>query len=186
MTRALIACSLLATASAASAQTLPTQSRVEIVGEALPACLIRGGGNAQGSNVSFQSSGPFAGEIRIDQLIDPTTAVARKANVNLQLPVVCNGPHKVVLRSARGGLVRDGASGATTGPFRERLPYELSAVWNGRVLRQASDAAGPFVVESSDGRADDLGLSISLPGGGAPLVAGSYSDTITVEFQAAN
>jgi hypothetical protein len=187
MIRALIATSMLATGSAASAELPLAQSRVEIVGEAMPACVLRGDGKAQGSNMSFQTSGASAGEIRIQQLVDPTNSVPRAANVNLRLPIICNGPHKLVLRSGRGGLARDGAqNGVSAGPFREQLPYELSAVWDGREYRQLSNTGNDFVIDSGNGRAEDLALSIHVRGGGAPLVSGSYSDTITVQLQAAN
>lgn len=186
MMRALLAFSLVAVSNEVSAQTVPTQSRVEIIGEALPACQIRGGANTEGSNVSFQSAGPFAGDIRILQLVDPTTAVPLNANIQLQVPVVCNGPHRLILRSAMGGLVRDGVPANVPSRFRERLPYEFSALWDGQILRRSSDAEGPFVVSSAEGRAENLDVSITVTGGGLPLVAGTYSDTITVEFQAAN
>lgn len=187
MIRALLATSMLVATSAASAQQPPAQRRIEIVGEAPAACLLRGDGKARGSNMSFQALGSSAGEIRIGQLVDASTAVPRAANVQLILPIICNGPHRVVVRSVSGGLVRIGAGARQpSSAFRENLPYELGAIWDGRVFRQASDAAGDFVIDSSNGRAADLTLSISVRGGGRPLVAGNYSDTITVRFQAAD
>jgi hypothetical protein len=186
MTRFLIIPALLAAiATPALAERSRDSREVEIAGEAKPACVIKGPALARGTNVTFAASGTAAGEIRISQLVDPSTAQAREASVALSLPIICNSAHRFVLKSGNQGLVREGA-GAPGGQFRERLPYEVSARWQGQSLQGSTDSGGDFVIDNAGGAAGDLSLDITVQPGGAPLVSGVYSDIITLELQVAS
>lgn len=185
MTRFLIATVILLAASSASAERLNPRQELTIAGSAQPACVIKGPALARGTNISFAATGANAGEIRISQLVDPSTAEVRQAQVALLLPIVCNSAHRFLLKSSNGGLQRDGAAPASD-QFRARVPYDVSAMWQGRQLRQATDAAGDFTIDMPGSGAGDLALTIDIQPGGQPLVAGSYSDTITVELQVAS
>lgn len=185
MTRSILAAALLLAATSASAERLNPRQEVILQGSAQPACVIKGPALARGSNISFASTGANAGEIRISQLVDPATAQVREAQVALLLPIVCNSAHRFLLKSGNGGLLRDGASPAGD-RFRARVPYGVSAMWQGRQLRQTTDAAGDFTIDMPGSGAGDLALTIDIQSGGQPLVAGSYSDTITVELQVAS
>ena len=181
---------LLALAPAAlPAQTPQTgQGRLEIVGEAPGACIVRDRGNATTTNASYSATGPSSGQIRITDMVNPANATARGSTIDLALEVVCNSPHRLVLRSENGGLLRAGAAGRGVGQggFSEFLPYAVRATWLGRDGSLTSDAGAPVVMESSQGGAGQLSLAIVVPPGGTPLVAGDYRDAVILEFRAAN
>ena len=91
-----------------------------------------------------------------------------------------------MLSSGNGGLLRDGGSTQPgQGGFREFVPYQVSAVWSGQTVASASDG-GPVVINVPDGAAGDASVTIDVPGGGAPLVAGGYSDAVVIELRVEN
>lgn len=175
-------------ATAAFAQNPQSaERRIEIFGEAPSACVIRTPGAATGTNASFDATGAASGEIRIIEMVDPMSAEARAASLNLALPVICNAPHRVTLRSGNGGLLRAGGRrGGGQGGFGEFVPYRLTAEWAGRTVQASSDRAAPLTIESRSGRAGDVSISVAIPEGGQPLVAGNYADAVTIEFEVAN
>ena len=182
----LVAAAALCAPALASAQLVdPIPGRLEIVGLAPSACIIRTPTAGSGVNATFETTGPASGQIRITEFVDPANAQPRGASMDLAVPVICNGPHRVVLRSGNGGLRRSGAP-VTAGQFREFLPYQVSSVWGDQSLGFASDQAGPLAIDASTARAGQLSLSINVAQGGQPLVAGTYEDAIVLELQAAN
>jgi hypothetical protein len=184
MTRLFPILALALFASSASAEVLNPRQEVTIAGTANPACVIKGPALASGNNISFAPSGSNAGEIRFTQLVNASTAEVREAQVDLVLPIICNSAHRFVLKSANRGLSRIGDAPAN-GAFRTSVPYSVKASWQGRQLDQSSEA-GDFVIDIPGSGAGDLSLSIAVPPGGQPLVAGSYSDTITVQLEVAS
>lgn len=191
MIRPLLALSVLplvAVATPALAQNPQSaERRIEIFGEAPSACVIRTPGAATGTNATFDATGATSGEIRIVEMVDPMSAEPRAASLNLALPVICNAPHRLTLKSGNGGLLRAGGRrGGGQGGFGEFLPYQLSAEWAGREVRASSDRAAPLTIESRGGRAGDVSISVVIPQGGQPLVAGNYADAVTIEFEVAN
>lgn len=181
-----LAAILLAATPAAAAAQLgeePVDGRLELVGVAPSTCLIHGPQAANSVNASFSEQGSSAGQVQITELVDPATALPRAASMDLALPVICNGPHRVVLRSANGGLRRTGAP-VPGGPFAEFLAYQVSSAWGGQ--EGTLGGGGPLIIDSATARAGSLRISINLAAGGQPLVAGNYEDQIVVELQAAN
>ena len=190
MMRSLALSLLLALApGVALAQTTTTaasQGRLDIVGQAPNACVISSAGSAAGANAVFRSLNAGAAEVRITEMIDPQTSTARASSINILLPIICNGAHRLVLTSGNGGLLRDGGStAASPGGFREFVPYQVSAVWSGQTAAQSSDS-GPVVINVRDGAAGDASVTIDVPGGGAPLIAGGYTDAVVIELQVEN
>jgi hypothetical protein len=189
MMRSLALCLLLTLVpGAAFAQTTTTasQGRLDIVGEAPNACVISSAGSAAGANAVFRSLTAGAAEVRITEMIDPQTSTARASSINILLPIICNGAHRLVLTSGNGGLLRDGGStAASPGGFREFVPYQVSAVWSGQTAANSSDR-GPVIINVRDGAAGDASVTIDVPGGGAPLIAGGYSDAVVIELQVEN
>ena len=188
MTRLPFAVALLAfVPNLALAQTPESGgARFEIIGEAPSACVVRPPSAASGVNATVQSAGSARSEIRIVQMVDSSTGQARATSAELALPIICNAPHRVTLRSRNGGLLREGRTGRSMGGFAEFLPYRLSALWLGRSAEGASDMADGFVIDSFGGGAGQMSLSIDVPAGGRPLVAGRYADELVIEFQVAN
>ncbi|HWU74602.1 MAG TPA: hypothetical protein VN137_14035, partial [Sphingomonas sp.] len=115
-------------------------------------------------------------------------AEPRGAAINLALPVICNSAHKLTVTSANGGLLRDGGNPrnrqSPTG-FGEFLGYQINANWAGQTASVQTINNNVLAIASADGGAGDMGLTITVPPGGGPLVAGRYADTVTVQFEAA-
>lgn len=185
MIRHAAAAILMLAPSALAAQTPQTgQGRLEIVGEAPSACVLRGPATATATNASYLSTGPSGGQLRITEMVSPAQSLSRGASAELALSVVCNSPHQLVLRSENGGMLRSGARpGATSGPFAEFLPYSVRASWLGRDASAASDGSGPLVMQSNQGGAGQLSLGLILPEG-VRLAAGDYRDAVILEFRA--
>ncbi|HEY5712499.1 MAG TPA: hypothetical protein VIT38_11445 [Allosphingosinicella sp.] len=187
MIRHLIAAALLGAPALAAAQTTvdPSRGRLEILGTAPSACLIRTPAAASGSNATFQPTGGSTGEIRISRMVDATTAQSLGASIDLVIPVICNSPHRVVVRSSNGGLRRIGRPVAP-GRFRDLLPYEVNTVWGDSQQALSSEAGTPVLIVASTARAGQLSLSLHVAAGGQPLVAGIYGDQIVLELTAAD
>ncbi|HYJ83300.1 MAG TPA: hypothetical protein VEW26_10725 [Allosphingosinicella sp.] len=170
--------------TALAAQTPQTgQARLEIVGEAPGACVIRGPGTATATNASYASTGPSSGRLRITEMVG-SESESRGVTADLGLEIVCNSPHRLVLRSENGGMRRAGAGAGPQGPFAELLPYQFRASWLGQEASSATDGAGPLVMESNRGGAGLLSLGVVVPPG-VKLVAGDYRDSVILEFRAA-
>lgn len=177
---------LAAVPTPALAQNQPIASHVEIIGDAAPACVMRPPADRSGTNASFQQVSAGAGRIRIEQLADPVDATPHAAEIRVLLPVICNAPHRVVLRSGTGGLRLEGPRPSQSEPFRHFLPYQLGISWGGDQARRSSDAAAPLVLAAGAARSGEMEVTFMLAGGGAPLVAGTYSDEIIIEVQVAS
>lgn len=172
-------------ASAASAQDGQTaRNDIEIVAEAPGACLITAGPTASGQNATF-TSGTTGGEMQILQLVDPLTAEVMPTAISLALPVICNASHSVLVRTTRGGLTRDGAPAQTAPGFRDQVPYQLAIDWAGATSSQTSASPG-VAIDQPGAAAGNLQLNITIPEGGAPLVAGAYSDQVVIELRVAS
>ena len=179
----------LGTAGAAQAQELArAAARVELHGDAPAACVASAGRAANPVNASFQSTGPTSGTVMLPLFVDTTTATARGSSIEVAVPVICNASHTITVRSANGGLLREGAGPAragTSGGFSEFQAYGVDLQWQQRKLRLggARSSADLFYAQPAKG---DLIVSITVPRGTTPLVAGTYSDTVVVEIRPAN
>ncbi len=176
-------------AAPALAQGVETGLRpVEIVGTATPACLMRAPSNASGVNANFRNISGTAGEIRIVEMVNPQTALPRNTSLNLAFPVICNSAHFLRIQSTNGGLRRLGSNerNQSRGSFAEFLPYSLSAIWAGQNRSLLSNVSGGLQINSANGGAGTVDMGFAVAAGSVPLVAGAYTDTITVEFRAAN
>ena len=186
--KALVIIAVLAAAPAVAQRTDTAPRPIQIAATAPAACVIRGAAAGAGVNATFVSTGPNSANVQIVQLVDPSTALPRASSLTVQLPVLCNSAHTLTVRSGQGGLLRAGGNQRNTSPggFGEFLPYRLSASWAGQTTTAASNAAGPLIIRASDGGAGTAEVGFQILAGGAPLVAGAYSDAIVVEFAVAN
>jgi hypothetical protein len=163
------------------------ESRLEVVGEATSACVVRAPSSATGNNANFGATSAASGEVTIGQMVDAETAQSRGARISLNLPVICNSAHRLVVRSGTGGLRRDGAlAEQSQGVFIELVPYQLRASWGGVEAGGLSTDGRTFAIDMARGNAGEASILIDVPAGGSPLVAGRYTDQIIVEFQVAN
>lgn len=181
---------LAALPTLASAQTVDTgQGRIELLGQAPSACLLRSPVALGALNAALDGATASGAEIRIVQLANPQTAQAQAASIDLALPVVCNAAHRLTIRSLNGGLLRDGGTARAPGPvdgLGEFVSYRLSARWAGTETSVESAVTNLILIESANAATGDVQLRFAVAAGGSALIAGRYADAIIVEFQAAN
>lgn len=171
----------LAAPGAALAQTVEgaATQRLEIIGEASPACRLDAARLTSATGAVFQASGDRTGTIDLTQLVDPQTAVARPASVSLGLPLVCNGAHVLTVRTQGGGLRPSEPVVAADG-FRAVLPYELSVDWAGQ--RNTGSSESILELRTDNAQAGEVSFAVNVPEGGLPLVSGTYGDSIVIEL----
>lgn len=182
---------IVAIAAPAAAQTTiiedasRTVQAVQVSGIAPPACLVRPAGGQRGINATFESTGS-SGTVTISNLVDPVSARVLPSRITLTLPITCNSAHTVRLRSAGGALRREGTAVVPGAVFTDTLAYEYGLRWAGGGTLSPT-ASGRAVTVASSGAASGVAeVTLDVPGGGRPLVAGRYGDTIIVELGAAD
>jgi Spore Coat Protein U domain len=183
----LLIAAAMALPGAAQAQELNRGSqRLEMAAIAPVACVISQPTVANQSNASFTATGTSSGQVNITQLVDSASAAPRASSIELSLPVVCNASHRIIVRSANGGLLRTGASGrGNGGAFAEYLSYQVGVDWSGQSVQLDTKNNNANIYASQPGKGA-LTIRIATPAGGTPLVAGQYSDSIVLEVQPAN
>lgn len=174
-------------ASSAFAQESGRATRaLEVNGTSLPACVIQPAVATGSTNATFLTTSSATAQINITQFVDTQTAEPRASQIAISLPVTCNASHRITVASQRGGLLRAGATGRSqSGGFAQFVPYRIRLGWAGQDIDRASNT-GPATVDSANGAVGSLALQIDTPGGGNPLLAGQYDDSIVIQFQPAN
>lgn len=173
------ACAL---AGAASGQTPTTQQeQMPFAGDVLPGCtmaapVISGATNTTSSNVAAGTA-----DLTVTRLVGDD-GVPVGAQVVLTLESACNQSHTLSLDSVRGGMTN--GETAPNGQFRTVLPYSVTLSWAG--VTQTFSSADPALAAAIGSAArGPLTVSITIPSGGTPLVAGAYSDQLVLELGAA-
>lgn len=178
----------LGAATAAPAQVVDTAGQpLRLEGTAPTACVLGEAVASAASNASFSAASTGGGQIAITQLVNAQDATALASSLDLALPVRCNASHRVVVRSANGGLLRSGAAdGGQRGsaPFADFLAYRYRLDWAGRDIDRSSDM-GLLALDVASPAQGEMQLRVSTNAGGSPLVAGQYGDTLVIEFQPA-
>ncbi|GGL33861.1 MULTISPECIES: hypothetical protein [Caulobacter] len=178
----------LGAAAPAQAQTASTGDRasntLDLFGVAPSACVLSPPSSAAGTNASFTAQGA-QGVVRFTQFIDPQTAQPRDAVISLGFPVVCNSAHRLVVRTDGAGLARTAGPAPAAG-FRDSLGFQLSADWAGLTATGPSTSLTPISLQTANGAAGLMNLTVNITGGGAPMVAGDYAGTLVVEIEASN
>lgn len=171
-------------AQVADSEAGPAQRRaaLEIVGAALPACLIQPGVTAQGSNASFRADPASGGLVQINQLADAATAQPNAMAIRIALPLICNTAHSIVLHSRNGGMLRAGGTRTPGTAFTEFLPYRVRGDWAGQDGSGRSDDAQAVQFNVPNAGQGLLLVDIAIDKGGLPLVAGSYEDTLQIDI----
>jgi hypothetical protein len=173
------------TAVSASAQTTATTVGTYEVGfsGAVPAgCLLSTPTAPEMNNATAVSLSPGSADIVVTQLVGDD-GVPVGAVVILDLPSICNQAHTLRLSSVGGGMVNPEADGAG-GAFRGALPYSVQVNWGGSV--QTYQTGEPVLsLPIGNATTGQVTLTIQIPAGGAPLVAGVYSDQLVLELGAA-
>lgn len=179
---------VLGAAAPVQAQTASAGDRasnsLDLFGVAPSACVLSPPSSAAGTNASFSAQGA-QGVVRFTQFIDPQTAQPRDAVISLGFPVVCNSAHRLVVRTDGAGLARTAGPAPAAG-FRDSLGFQLSADWAGLTATGPSTSLTPISLQTANGAAGLMNLTVNITGGGAPMVAGDYAGTLVVEIEASN
>lgn len=173
---------LVLAAGSAQAQTVTTPRQLAFNGDAPAGCLMQAPLSPSSDNASVTASAPGSADIVIGQLVGDD-GVSVGTTVVLSVPAACNQAHTVSLSSVNGGLINADGTPAS-GPFRAILPYAVAISWgSGSETYESGDPAA--TIAYGDAATGSVTVTIQIPEGGAPLVAGSYSDQLILELAAA-
>jgi hypothetical protein len=134
--------------------------------------------------------GPIGADVRIVDLVDPTTLSTRAARTIVGFEAACNYPHRLTVRSQNNGLRR--GAGATGQGIALAVPYTASLNWGELGISFFADAQSPIelarVGTSAGAVAGPLTVQVDIQAGAtnlgpnSPLGAGEYSDVISIEM----
>jgi hypothetical protein len=184
---ALLIASALSIAPAAFAQQASgtaVQSRLDLLGQAPAACTLSGPTSSGDVNATVSDSGSRTTSVNITSLVDANTLAAQAATVNLAFPLICNSPHTLTVTTTNGGLTLEGGAPSAPG-FTDHVDYVIQTNWAGQTAQGSTSGARTYSISTADGAAGVVSLSIQIPGGGSRLIAGVYSDTLTLDVQPA-
>lgn len=125
--------------------------------------------------------------ISISALANPNTAQLQAGSILLSMKGLCNQAHALTITSSNGGLKSQSPSNAPLGTgFASRVDYVAQATWasNSVTLQTAGiigQSAPPAQVTGAF--SGNLILQIAIDPSGAgylPLIAGGYTDTLTL------
>ena len=155
---------------------------LSIEGQAPIACSIRLVSLNSGSAGSLNSAGAGSAVVRLGSpdFVNPQTAVPVGGQLQLSVPITCNGAHTLQVRSTNGRLTLEGGAAGGNG-FRNTVDYGLTTNWGGLNQSFNTAAANTLQIPVNQATSGDALVTISIPAGGQPLVAGVYSDLIVVE-----
>lgn len=132
--------------------------------------------------------------LQIEELVDAQTLSTRAASAKVSFATVCTFPHRIVMQSDSNGLWRSQASGAgrPTG-FADAVPYAAVLTWGDASDRLDADATSRGFVQSvtpiGEARIGDVTIDLTIQPGAsnatanAPLLAGVYTDTLTITLE---
>ena len=155
---------------------------LDIEGTAPVRCSIQPIALAPGSFGALQPAGQGSAVVRLGSpdFVDPTTAVPVGGELGLSVPIICNGAHVLHVRSSNGRLTLESGA-AAGGGFANSLDYGLTASWAGESQSFNTTGASSLEIPVGQASSGDALVTIVVPSGGSPLVAGTYSDLIVVE-----
>lgn len=173
-----------AIASPAMAQVIDSAGqRLDVAGTAPAACVINSPTASNASNATFSVSGNSTVRVDYGVLVDQNTALTQASAIDIRLPMVCNAPGRIVVRSENRGL-RPAGNQRGSGGFLDVVDLDVGITWQGQTAT-LSTAQGSSSLDSSRPARGDLAVALNTRAGQGPLVAGNYSDTIVIEFQLA-
>ncbi len=157
------------------------------------------------STTNGAAAGQFSGttwNIPSSQFATSTATAVSGGEIAIRLrgAGVCNTSHTLQVSSARGGLTAGDAEAAAPAGFNNRRAVRYEAYWVASgassstvalgpkaILNASVPGAGPvvpYVVSSSlappGNRSFDLRIGMNRGALSAPMIAGTYSDTVTV------
>lgn len=178
------ALAVVAIGSPAMAQVIDTAGqRLDIAGTAPAACVINAPTASNARNATFSVSGNSTVRVDYGVLVDQNTALTQASAIDIRLPMVCNAPGRIVVRSENRGL-RPAGNQRGSGGFIDVVDIDVGVRWLGQSASLTTMQGGGMLENSQPARGD-LEVALNTRAGQGPLVAGNYSDTIVIEFQLA-
>lgn len=173
---------LLCVAFAGSANAEPArEARASLGGPVDPVCLFSGltGTGSDGTSIVVLPSGAA---VEFRRFVDPITALPLPLTLNIVFTSTCNFAHRVTLSSRDGGLARVGGGAPSLG-FAFLRNYSAGLAWAGGTSQfttsgTAGEGTGFNVLGANVGGFD---LNVSAPSGATPLLAGDYTDVLTIQ-----
>ena len=184
-----ILAALAGTTPALAATTNTAITTLPVTGSVPRTCAMAEGKIAPGS---LNNIAGFDGDtLRIIQFTDPATLQVRAASVTISFDAVCNFPHEVRIESQNNGLWPiDGRVSDRPAGFAYAVPYSARVNWgpaDAQFDANAKVRSQNFkVVAVNDAVAGEFRLRIQIEEGAsnvetrAPLVAGTYADTVRI------
>ncbi|HEY1750669.1 MAG TPA: hypothetical protein VGG29_05365 [Caulobacteraceae bacterium] len=181
---AAVALAIAAGPAVRAADTAGSQPLV-IAGQVASTCQMSPATQGPGNlNVAFSAAGGGASQLAVNLMVDPSTARTQSVVGVVQFQVLCTGAHTLKVTSASGGLVNTTTT-TTAGGFSTRADYSLQAAWAGasRSLTTSGSAAS-LDLSGADSASGALTVTVTVPSGEGPLVAGAYQDVISIDLSA--
>lgn len=178
-----------ASAATAPAPTVSATRELPVTGRVPRTCALQQGRIAPGSINNI--AGLDGDTLRIIQFTDPATLDVRAASATISFDAVCNFPHQVRIESQNNGLWPiDERVSDRPGDFAYAVPYTAEVNWgpaSGQFDANAKiRALTQKVILVNDPVAGQFNLRIDIAAGAsnvathAPLVAGTYVDTVRI------
>ena len=168
------------TAGVVSAQEATQQNQMVYSGQVLPGCIMAAPTVPSAQNATATSLSAGSADINVTQLVGDD-GVPIGAQLVLSLDSACNQAHVLSIASQNGALINDVSTGDPGTSFRNTLPYAVSLSWSGQT--QTLDSSdGSLSLPVGVAARGSVTVIIQIPAGGAPMVAGSYSDQLVLEL----
>lgn len=178
--------------AAAQAKTNRDEADYQVVGQTPVICTLTNAGAGATGLVNFRSIDRNVFEI--DQMVSQASLSTQAASFELTLSGVCNSAHVIRLESLNNGLWQLSQIPATRPQgFGTAVPYEVSARWSDQLAQLSADAGvretRRLSVPVANPASGNLTLHFEIRQGAtnlfanAPIIAGSYTDTLTVVLE---
>ncbi|HYJ83299.1 MAG TPA: hypothetical protein VEW26_10720 [Allosphingosinicella sp.] len=175
-----------------AAQVAPVTRSVPVFASAPAVCAIREPAAAAGGQINFR--GINGNTLQIDHLVDPATLATAAASVDITFDAVCNYPHRIRVEAQNNGLWRTSERPPAPPPgFAYAVPYRATIDWGLEHGRLEADAKVRRSAERSitvdHPTSGEIKLRLEIEAGAsnvqshAPLLAGSYADTLRITLE---
>lgn len=165
-------------------------------------CLIRAAPTAPSTtNASLTGANAGAGTVAITTLASAANATLQAAAITLNFSAMCNNAHSITLTSTNGGLQNAAAventvlAGSTN--FIRKVGYTVGYTWGaqtgggftflndtgvgGSGALSAPATSTPLVINGANDGSLVMTINVAAVAN-TPVVAGGYSDTLTLAF----
>ncbi len=162
------------------------RQNIAVKGVAPFVCKFLGAEASQAINARLNSGGQNA--VSIGALADPLTAKVNAASISVTLKGLCNCAHMITVATTHGGLAQQNASLTTPEGFSSRVDYTTHIFWaSSTQTLETSGLPGSStpVLHVPGPFSGDLRLNIVVEGEGSrlPMLAGAYTDNLTIHIQ---